>query len=104
MKTCLPRKTHRPRSVEHFYSTGPRPTLRMIDGDIVVVATNGKVLRHQPPGDEATLEMTGNRHNQTQITPVSEERVTADRGEPEIPFHLAPPPQVEGSTMSSGKK
>ncbi len=111
MKTCLPRKTARPRSVEHFYSSGPRPTLRMVDGDIVVVSTNGtnaKALRHQPiEEDQSTLEMSNESQNHTQITrtdsPSQPRQKSIERTEPEIPFHLITPPEMQTATMSSGK-
>ena len=111
MKTCLPRKTAKPRSVEHFYSSGPRPTLRMVDGDIVVVSTNGKVLRHQAPGDQTTLETSdnSNHQNQTQVSQQTESlsltrtrTMTSERVPPEIPFHLISPPEVQSMTLSSG--
>ena len=103
MKACLPRKAAKPRSVEHFYSSGPRPTLRMVDGDIVVVSTNGKVLRQQAPSDQTTLETSDNSHVQVQVTPQPDSRSRAsDRLAPEIPFHLVPPPEGQ-STLSSSK-
>ena len=104
MKTCLPRKTAKARSVEHFYSSGPRPTLRMVDGDIVVVSTNGKVIRQQAPGDQTTLETSDNSHVQVQVTPQTECRSrSSERMPPEIPFHLVPPPEHQSSTLGSGK-
>ncbi|XP_065062465.1 uncharacterized protein LOC135689240 isoform X2 [Rhopilema esculentum] len=103
MKTCLPRKTAKARSVEHFYSSGPRPTLRMVDGDIVVVSTNGKVIRQQAPGDQTTLETSDNSHVQVQVTPQTECRSrSSERMPPEIPFHLVPPPDHQSSTLGSG--
>ena len=102
MKTCLPRKTAKPRSVEHFYSSGPRPTLRMVDGDIVVVSPNGKVVRQQAPSDQTTLETSDNSYIQVQVTPQPDNRpIPSDRTAPEIPFHLVPPPEGQ-STLSSG--
>ena len=102
MKTCLPRKASKPRNVEHFYSSGPRPTLRMVDGDIVVVSPNGRVVRQQAPGDQTTLETSDNSHVQVQVTPQNENRArTSERIAPEIPFHLVPPPEGQ-STLSSG--
>jgi len=103
MKTCLPRKASKPRNVEHFYSSGPRPTLRMVDGDIVVVSPNGRVVRQQAPGDQTTLETSDNSHVQVQVTPQNENRArTSERIAPEIPFHLVPPPEGQ-STLSSGE-
>ncbi len=95
--------------MEHFYSSGPRPTLRMVDGDIVVVSTNGtngKAIRQQPPpGDQSTLEITNDSENHVQLTrPETPQRQkTIERAEPDIPFHLITPPHVQTSTMSSGK-
>ena len=102
MKTCLPRKASKPRSVEHFYSSGPRPTLRMVDGDIVVVSPNGKVVRQQAPSDQTTLETSDTSQVHVQIAPQPENQSRGnDRIPPEIAFPLVPPPEGH-STLSSG--
>eukprot|EP00794_Sanderia_malayensis_P004761 gene4761-5387_t len=117
MKTCLPRKNARPRTVEHFYSSGPRPTLRMVDGDIVVVSTNGTGAKSARTGggggggagDQSTLEVTNDSDEQPSApimrndTRASQRQKAIERSsDPEIPFHIrTSPPHVHTLTMSS---